>query len=36
MLPLVYVRPYQVELGAVGIHQEFVVELAKRCQADQG
>ena len=36
MLPLVYVRPYQVEFGAVGIHDEFAVQRAKRCQADQG
>ena len=36
MLPLVLVRRQQVELGDVGIHEEFEVQLSKRGQADQG
>ena len=36
MLPLVLVRRQQVELGDVGIYEEFEVQLSKRCQADQG
>ena len=35
MLPLVLVRRQQVELGDVGIHEEFVVQVSIRGQADQ-
>ena len=35
MLPLVLVRRHQVELGHVGIHEEFVVQVSIRGQADQ-
>ena len=35
MLKVELVRPYQVELGAVGIRDELVVQRPKRRQADQ-
>src|SRR5215204_1328209 len=36
MLPLVLMCRQQVELGDVGIHKEFEIQLSKRGQADQG